>query len=132
MREAIKENKLLILFDGYCNLCSGWAKFVLKHDKQNNFLFSTQQSDTGKRLLKNIREDTIVVIEGENIFTKSDAVFRIFSVIGYPWKLLLILKAVPKGIRDFIYDLIARRRYSIFGRSGECMVPADDVKQRFV
>jgi predicted DCC family thiol-disulfide oxidoreductase YuxK len=46
--------------------------------------------------------------------------------------LFYVFIIVPKPIRDGVYDLIARSRYSIFGRRKSCMIPTANLKRRFL
>jgi len=39
---------------------------------------------------------------------------------------------LPTVALDLIYDLVARNRYRVFGRSETCLVPAPQFRDRFV
>ncbi len=128
---------MVILFDGVCNLCNGFVRFVLKRDKKKVFQFASLQSKYGTALstyfkLPTSNPETIVLYDGENIFTESDAVIKIVSSLYGIWKSTIILKIVPGFIRNWFYRLIARNRYKIFGKKDQCMMPAENVKDRFV
>jgi predicted DCC family thiol-disulfide oxidoreductase YuxK len=39
---------------------------------------------------------------------------------------------VPRPLRDWIYNLVARRRYRWFGKREACMVPTPALRARFL
>lgn len=126
-------NKGIIVFDGYCVLCNKTVKFLIKIDKRKELLFTTLTSKLGQEIAGEIPpgKESIVFVEEEQKFTKSDAVLRVLQAVGMPWSLLTILRIVPKFIRDSIYMLIANNRYKIFGKKDECMIPDKNVRDRF-
>ena len=130
------DTKPVILFDGVCNLCNGSVQFILKRDINQKFLFASLQSDFGQRLLKrfNLPADnfsSFILYQDEKIYTKSTGALMMFSQLK-GWKWTKILKAVPRFIRDGVYNLIARKRYKWFGRKNECMIPTTELKARFL
>ena len=76
--------------------------------------------------------DTLVLVEDGRAYRKSSAALRILRRLRWPWTVLFGLIAIPPILRDFVYDLLARRRYRWFGRKGECMVPTPEVRERFL
>jgi len=128
---------MVILFDGVCNLCNGFVKFVLKRDKNGIFQFASLQSVYSKELLAyfnhpNIEPETIVVYNGEKIITESDAVLAIVGSLYGIWKGTLVFKLIPRLIRNWLYRLVARNRYKLFGKKDQCMVPDENMKNRFI
>ncbi|PYQ94301.1 MAG: hypothetical protein DMF96_26650 [Acidobacteria bacterium] len=107
----------VILFDGVCNLCSGFVQFVIAHDPAGRFRFAALQS---------------VLVEGDRVFTQSTAALRIARGLGLPWRLVYGLIAVPRPLRDWMYDIVARHRYQWFGRRDGCLVPTADERARFL
>ena len=43
-----------------------------------------------------------------------------------------IFYLIPRFIRDFIYDMIAKYRYKILGKTDTCYMPKKDEKRLFV
>jgi predicted DCC family thiol-disulfide oxidoreductase YuxK len=121
----------VVLYDGACNLCNGAVRFVTRHDRAGSFDFAALQSETGARLLRERGHGTalgepeaLVLIEGTQIYTHSDAFLRIARGLDGAWPLLGLLALVPRVIRDAAYRFVARRRYQWFGRRGAaCTVP---------
>ncbi|MCS7053890.1 MAG: DUF393 domain-containing protein [Ignavibacterium sp.] len=109
----------IILYDGDCNFCNFWIKFLIKYDKEDKFFLASLSSDLGKTLLKKIqidseKIDSIILINNNKVFVKSEAVLMICKNLGGWLRYLFLLKVVPIRIRDFIYDLIAKYRNRIF------------------
>ena len=131
------ENKSIILFDGVCNLCNASINFLIKHDKKAQFLFASFQSDAAKEImlhfnLKNLNLDSIVLIEGGKIYEKSTAILRIIRLLDGGFKLLYFFRVIPKSIRDWLYNAIAKNRYRLFGKRESCMIPSLNLKNRFL
>jgi len=127
----------LILFDGVCNFCSGVVRFVIARDPNGRFRFAPLQSDAAAARLQKFAGvssnlDSIVLIEGDRLFTRSAAALRIARRLRSPWPLAYLLMAVPRPLRDWVYDFVARRRYRWFGRSDTCLVPTPELRDRFL
>lgn len=128
---------MIVLFDGVCNLCSSSVQFILSRDKSGVFHYASLQSDFGQAFLasRNLSQedfDSVILIEGDQFFVKSDAALRISSRLGGLWPLLGIGRILPRKIRDALYDFIARRRYRWFGRKETCWLPKAEWKGRFM
>jgi predicted DCC family thiol-disulfide oxidoreductase YuxK len=125
----------IIVFDGLCVLCSANAQFVLAHDKRGYFRLAAMQGETGSRLFTRFGIDpsdpnTIIVVQGDTVWTNSDAVLKIYDGLGWPWRMATIFKIVPRFLRDPIYFLIAKNRYRIFGKRETCWLPTPDQRAR--
>jgi predicted DCC family thiol-disulfide oxidoreductase YuxK len=128
---------MVILFDGVCNLCNWWVRFILKHDKNNVFKFASLQSKYGTQLLAHYNLpstplETILLYDGKELYSHSDAIIRISNKLAGIYKVGSIFRYIPRSIRDFLYKIIARRRYGLFGKREQCMVPDEDMKSRFL
>ncbi|MEX2528178.1 MAG: thiol-disulfide oxidoreductase DCC family protein [Gemmatimonadota bacterium] len=127
----------ILLFDGVCNLCTASVRWVLPRDPDGNFRFASLQSEVGRKLLLdaggNPEElDSVVLLEGGRLWERSTAALRVARKLKAPWPLLYAFILVPRPIRDWVYDLVARHRYRIFGRKEECMIPEPGVQERFL
>ncbi len=130
-------NSPILLFDGVCNLCNASVQWVLKHDRKGVFRFAALQSDAGKALLRRFGMpsadfDTVVMVAGDRVFTRSDAALEIVRRIGGAWSLLTVFKIVPRPLRNAVYDWVARHRYRWFGRTESCMIPRPEWANRFL
>ena len=127
----------IILFDGICNFCNRTINIILKYDTQAYFQFAPSQSTAGKDILQQFKLDqkasaSVILIDNEKVYTKTDAVIQIAKHLsGWP-KLFRLLKFIPKPIRDFGYDLIAKNRYTLFGKKASCMIPDASIRHRFL
>ncbi len=130
-------SKSVVLFDGVCNLCNSSVNFIIKHDKNSQFLFASLQSDAAKEILlqfpsKITNFDSIVLIEHEKFYEKSSAALRILRHLGGRFKLLYTAVIIPKFLRDKLYNYIAKNRYKWYGKRESCMIPAPELKNRFL
>lgn len=127
----------LLIYDGVCVLCSGFVKFIVRHDKAGRFRFVAAQSALGEALFRHYGFDThtyetnLVLADG-----KAHAKMRSFSAVmarlPWPWRILAIAALLPGPIGNPIYAWIARNRYRWFGRTDNCMVPDATVRSRFL
>jgi predicted DCC family thiol-disulfide oxidoreductase YuxK len=126
----------VILFDGVCNLCNGFVQFVIARDPAGRFQFAALQSDSARRLLARLDggalPDSVVLVDGGRVYTRSSAALRIARGLRFPWSLARALIIVPRPLRDWVYDLVARHRYQWFGRKDVCMIPTPDLRARFL
>jgi len=136
--QILPENKKIILFDGVCNLCNSAVQFVIKHDKMDVFRFVAIQSQRGQEILNHIgvestKMDSIVLYEpGLAYYFKSDAILQIARHLNVFFSLVLLLKIVPKGLRDKWYDYIAKNRYTWYGKKESCMIPTPSLEKKFL
>jgi predicted DCC family thiol-disulfide oxidoreductase YuxK len=95
------------------------------------------QSDVGKELVSKFEIDTsktdsIILIEGDNLYVKSTAALKISKHLSGGYPLLYGFMIVPNFIRNWVYDLIARNRYGWFGKKDSCMIPTPELKAKFL
>lgn len=127
----------VIFFDGICNFCNALVRFVIRRDRAARFRFAALQSVTAKHLLgesggDDLHFDSVVLVEGGQTYRNSTAALRIARGLRFPWPALYALMAIPAPLRDWVYRLVARNRYRWFGRSGQCMVPTPELRERFL
>ncbi|MDY0835535.1 thiol-disulfide oxidoreductase DCC family protein [Pseudomonas sp. SED1] len=133
----LKPGETVVLFDGVCKLCNGWARFLIRHDHDRRVRLAAVQSPEGQALLAWAelpldQFDTIAVIRDRHYWTRSEAVFEIIAQLPARWRPLLLLRAIPRFLRDWAYDRIARNRYRLFGKYDTCLLPDPDHEQRFL
>jgi predicted DCC family thiol-disulfide oxidoreductase YuxK len=64
-------------------------------------------------------------------YTRSDAALGVLGYLGGWWGLLAALgRAVPRPLRDAVYDAIARRRFTLVSRA--CLLPSAQQRHRFL
>jgi len=133
----LKDGETVVLFDGTCKLCNGWAKFIIRHDRLHRIRLATVQSSQGQQLLAwaglpTDHFNTIVLIADDRFSVRSDAMFEILARLPSPWPWLSVVGFVPGVFRDWAYDWIALNRYKLFGRYDTSRAPLADHPQRFL
>ncbi|MFT6698781.1 MAG: putative DCC family thiol-disulfide oxidoreductase YuxK [Porticoccaceae bacterium] len=134
----LPENKKIVIFDGVCNLCNSSVLKVIKNDKKNTFLFAALQSKSGQEIINYLKIDiskidSIILYEpGVSYDIKSTAVLKVMNDFGGLWFLTQAFFIFPEGLRNFIYDYIAKNRYKWFGKKESCMIPTPKLIIKFL
>lgn len=128
---------MIIVFDAQCLLCNGWVQFLLRHDRRQVFRFASIQGQTGKTFLNaaGLQVEglqTLLLVDGDRVFTHTAAILRVLHVLGWPWRLAWVFWLVPAPLRDAAYRWLARNRYRWFGRSETCLMPQPSHAARFL
>jgi predicted DCC family thiol-disulfide oxidoreductase YuxK len=129
--------KKIILFDGVCNLCNSLINKIIRLDSSERFLFAPLQGEKGKEVIKefNLQKqniDSIVLYSDQKVKIKSQAVIDIIYTISPLFRFIIIFKIIPYFILDFIYDIVAQRRYQWFGKRKKCIIPNKNITSRFI
>src|SRR5215831_11913166 len=71
----------VILFDGVCNLCNAWVRFIIRHDPTRIFRFSAQQSPIGQAMIAahvsgSPQLSSVILIASDSAYTESSASWR--------------------------------------------------------
>ena len=132
-----KTDQPIIIFDGVCNLCEYSIQFVVNHDRQARFKFVSAQSERGKVLQRiygvdTLQDGTVILLKGDQVYVKSDAAVEIAKDLDGLWRFLSVFKFILKPARDFIYSIISKNRYRWFGKKNECLLPDNNIKERFL
>jgi predicted DCC family thiol-disulfide oxidoreductase YuxK len=127
----------VIFFDGVCNLCNASVQFAVERDKKNLFKFTALQGEYAKVVLPKFNADlnqlnSIILLEDGQLYTKSTAALKIARKLNGLWPTIYLFILVPKFIRDWFYDIIAKNRYKWWGREESCWLPTPELKQRFI
>ncbi|GAB4168099.1 MAG: thiol-disulfide oxidoreductase DCC family protein [Terrimicrobiaceae bacterium] len=121
------ENPILLI-DGDCILCNRAAKWIIRHDREGRILFCTLGSPRALRILqerglKKPPGGTSVLITGQNIHIRSEAILRVLAVLPFPWPVVSrIGLSIPRPLRDAAYSVVARLRIVLFGRTTSCQL----------
>ncbi|MBY0480034.1 MAG: DCC1-like thiol-disulfide oxidoreductase family protein [Chitinophagaceae bacterium] len=127
----------VILFDGYCNLCSGVVQFVIKRDPKKHFRFASLQSKFGQSLLtqKNLSitdPNSFLLLQNGIVFSRSTGALKVAKSLSGIWPMLYGSIILPVSLRDALYDFIAGNRYRWFGKKEVCWIPNDQFKDLFI
>jgi predicted DCC family thiol-disulfide oxidoreductase YuxK len=131
------DDRPVIVFDGYCALCSGWAQFVLRHDPLGKYRLLPAQSPLGRALyihygLEPSDYETNILIADGVAWFKSEACIRMAEGLGFPWSLAAFLRILPIAVRDWLYAVLARNRLRLFGKRATCYLPDGRYADRFL
>ena len=132
----------VLFYDGVCGLCDRVVQFVLRRDHKDRFRFAALQGDFARAALARHGRttevlDTIYLVldrgtPHERLLAKSDAALETARRLGFPWRLLWVLRVLPRAWRDLAYDAVARNRYRLFGRAEACILPSPEHRSKFI
>ena len=133
----VQQQHKIILFDGVCNLCNTSVKIVIRNDKKDCFRFAALQSDIGKDYITKFNidsteTDSIILIDQEKVYVKSTAALYISKSLSGAYPLLFGFIIIPKFIRNWVYDFVARNRYRWYGKKESCMIPTPELMAKFL
>jgi predicted DCC family thiol-disulfide oxidoreductase YuxK len=125
-----------LLFDGYCHVCSGSVRFLLTRDRTQQFTYVPCQSPWGREIMDRFGIDrdfaeTFAFVDKGRILFQSDAAIAALSRLPF-WRWATLFRHLPRALRDWAYDLLARNRYKWFGKRDQCMVLPPGIKARFL
>ncbi len=125
----------ILIFDGNCILCKKTVQWLIKYDKTQILRYTNFESKTVTNLSKKIKfpiNKSVVLLLNDKTYTKSDAFLKTMSLLG-GWKaIFLSLYIIPRFLRNFIYDIIAKNRHKWFGKSQTCYIPHLQDKHLFL
>jgi len=135
--EDLKTHLRIVFFDGHCNLCNSFVNWLMQIDRRKFLRFASLQGTTAQRLLnpellKNTTPESVVYLRNGNQLQKSTAALEMMKDLGGHWKLMAFFQLVPRSLRDFVYDFVAKNRYRIFGHQDTCRVPRPDEAERLL
>ena len=128
----------IVIFDGVCTLCNHTVDFLTRHDPSGEFRFASFQSPIGTQLLAEQGvvgpPTTVYVITRTNtLLVESEAMIHLGTLIGGPWAMAArVIRVVPRGLRNSIYQWTSRNRYRWFGMRSTCRVPTPKERSRFL
>jgi len=133
----VLQNHGLLLFDGVCNLCNGFVNVVIDHDPSGYFKLGALQSEEARPYLDAYGVDpealdSVILIENGRVYRKSTAALRVARQLPAPWPAAYAFIAVPRPLRDFVYDIVASNRYDWFGQRDSCRMPTPERTARFL
>jgi predicted DCC family thiol-disulfide oxidoreductase YuxK len=131
------DDRPILVFDGNCILCSTFVQFILRTDKDGRFRLMSAQSPLGTALYRHLGLDPVdyetnILLQDGRAWLKSEGSIRIFEQLGFPWSLLSIGRLLPRFVRDWLYEVIARNRLRWFGIRETCYSPDPSQADRFL
>lgn len=133
---AFPDDRPVVVFDGHCALCSGWVRFLVRHDRRRRYRFLPAQSSVGQALYAHYGLDTRdfetnILLEDGLPRLRMDGTVRMAAGLGFPWTLARAVRILPARAQDALYRLVARNRYRL-GRLDACMMPDPADADRFI
>ena len=131
------DNKIIVLFDGICNMCVWSVRFIINRDINDKFRFASIQSEVGKKIISDkkidiLKNDSIIVINNDVILYRTNAMLFILRHLRTLLKIFLILYIIPAPLRDLKYRIIAKIRYFFFGKRKKCILPKEINTSKFL
>jgi predicted DCC family thiol-disulfide oxidoreductase YuxK len=132
----------VVLFDGVCVLCDSSMRWLLGADRKGRLSFAPLQGETAREILARHTEvtgdlSTVVYVRdfgspNERVYTRSEAALSILQDLGGAYRILALLRILPRALRDVLYDWVAAHRYRWFGKLDACRLPRKGEEQRFL
>ncbi|MBK6458569.1 MAG: DUF393 domain-containing protein [Gemmatimonadetes bacterium] len=132
----LEEHGLVLLYDGECGLCDRTVQWVLKRDREGSMRFAPLKSAVGREALARLpglaNVDSVILVHREGAWIKSTAVLELLRYVGGAWAFATAGYLLPRALRDWCYDFVARRRIAWFGRLDSCRLPSAEDSARFL
>lgn len=124
MAYEMSSKQPILFFDGDCPLCNRVVRFILNHEQEEQILFSSLSAEASKNWKANntnfqMPEDSVYFFDGIRLHSKSTAVLQLIPFLQWYCRLLYVGWLFPKGLRDTVYNFVAKRRKRIIK---ECTV----------
>lgn len=133
---STSDTPVIVVFDGFCTLCSRTVQFLLTHDRTGRLRFVSFQQPVGRELLRahgiESAPETVYVLDGDRCLNESEAILHLVRFLGPWWQPLRMGRFIPLGVRNTVYRWIARSRYQWFGRRSSCRLPEPHEADRFL
>jgi len=134
---SFPDDRPIVIFDGKCVFCSGFARFILRTDRHGRFRLMAAQTPLGAALynhfgLDPLNYETNILLEDGRAWFKSEASIRIFEMLGFPWSVIAVSRLLPLPLRDRLYGIVARNRLRWFGMRETCYLPDPAHAERFI
>lgn len=131
----MRPQRPIIFFDGICHLCNGFVDFVLQKDLKQHFQFAPLQGETAANLLtpqeRSELTSVILLVEGKK-FLRSEAVVKVLIDLGGVYRVFALGFLLPSGVRNALYNWVAKNRYAWFGQRESCRLPTPAEKDRLL
>jgi predicted DCC family thiol-disulfide oxidoreductase YuxK len=125
----------IFVFDGVCVLCSTGASFIMRHDREGKVTFLSAQSPLGMAVYSHFDlplDASYLLITPQGTFKKTTGFFRLADILGGWFRLGKVFQAIPRPIRDWVYDRVATNRYKLFGKSDQCALLSREQRARLL
>lgn len=128
-----------LFYDGHCGLCHRVVRFVLAEDRGASFRMAPLQGSAFAAALPPedraaLPDSFVVILADGTVLLRSSAFVHVLAQLGGLWFVLaLLLRAVPRRLRDTAYDWIGGSRHRLFQRPQDlCPIIPAHLKGRFL
>lgn len=128
----VEYKQQIVIFDGICGFCNKSLDTLMQLDESKVFKYTSLQGEYVKTLKLNKGIESIILYQDGKLYYKSTAILKIVRSLGGLWVFSIIFYLIPRSIRDFIYDVIAKYRYHIFGKMDSCRMPQKGEQELFL
>lgn len=125
----------IVFLDTECVLCNYFAHFIVGQNHKKTIQLAPLNGITaGKWRLSagNHKGDTVIYLKNGTFYYRSNAVIEILSDINWLFKCAKIFYIIPKKLRDYLYDFIARNRYKMWKDKKKCLLLDAQKKKLFL
>lgn len=127
----------IAVMDATCALCSWGARMIHRLDRSGEIRIAPIQSETGAALMQDNGldpqdPDTWLFIEDGTVWRDFDALIRVGQRSGGVGRGLVVLRLLPRPLRHWLYQRVARNRYAVFGRGDMCALPDPAFRARLL
>ncbi len=134
---AFDDTFAVVVMDGECALCTFGARLIDRFDKIGNIRICPVQSRLGRALLVHYQmdptnPDSWIYLAHGVCWTSFDAWIKAGETVGGIGQLMRVFWLVPRPVRDWIYQRIARNRIAMFGKADMCNLPKPSFRARLI
>ena len=133
----------VLFYDARCGLCNRVVRLLLRTDRAGRLRFATLQGEKGQAYLRlwdlpTQDFDSLVFApdwSAPDRFAprlRTDGALAAAAAIGGVWRLITWARLLPVWLRDPVYRLVARTRYSLFGEYQPSPLPDPEWAKRFL
>jgi predicted DCC family thiol-disulfide oxidoreductase YuxK len=130
----------VVYYDGDCGLCHRTVRFLLAEDLHGDaFRYAALQSEHfAQHVSDSEREelgDSVIVRTADGrLLQRSSAIVHLLLALGGLWRIIgSLIWCIPRPLRDFGYDAIAKVRKRLFpAPQGLCPLIAPELGRRFL
>ncbi len=127
----------ILFFDGYCVICNRLVDWLMKNEKDSRLYLASLQGETAKKMIPEYVNEsgdfsTVIYWRAGVVLKRSDAIIYALYDRGRWWKVFKLVLFIPRVIRDFCYNFVARNRYRLFEKRAVCRVPLEHERVRLL
>jgi len=125
----------IVVFDGVGGFWHAFVRLVLRHDARGELVLTANGSLFGAALSEKLQlteesKHTILVVQGDRVLRRSDAIVFIAGHLSFPYSCLALIRFIPRPIRDLGYRLVAAVRRLIPFNHAACELLPPELQKR--